>query len=330
MTTPINTFQDILDAIERDPALRDELRRHILGDELLQLPAQFRVFLEAVADMREILNRMEKDVGTLKTDVEGLKEGQQALRDDVSVLKTDVEGLKTDVEGLKTDVEGLKEGQQALRDDVSVLKTDVEGLKTDVEGLKEGQQALRDDVSVLKTDVEGLKTDVEGLKEGQQALRDDVSVLKTDVARIGGDVSRLAGTDYEAYASRLARRRISSVMGISRAQIFSTARNPEPLRILADEALETGALDERRANDLERADIVLTANQPDDTAIYILGEISMTAQEDDVEKAKRRAAILSTATGVTCMPVVLTQQVADGVTTDQVSLLIIEPEQQPL
>ena len=239
MTTPINTFQDILDAIERDPALRDELRRHILGDELLQLPAQFRVFLEAVADMRETLNRMEKDVGTLKTDVEGLK-------------------------------------------------------------------------------------------EGQQALRDDVSGLKTDVARIGGDISRLAGTDYEAYASRLARRRISSVMGISGAQIFSTARNPEPLRALVDEALEAGVLDELRANDLERADIVLTANQPDDTAIYILGEISITAQEDDVEKATRRAAILSTATGVACMPVVLTQQVANGVTTDQVSLLIIKPEQQPL
>ena len=88
MTTPINTFHDILDAIERDPALRDELRRHILCDEMLQLPAQFRVFLEAVADMREALNRMEKDVGTLKTDVEDLKEGQQAIRNDVSGFKT--------------------------------------------------------------------------------------------------------------------------------------------------------------------------------------------------------------------------------------------------
>ena len=239
MTTPINTFQDILDAIERDPALRAELRRHILGDELLQLPAQFRVFLDAVADMRETLNRVEKDVGT---------------------LKTDVEGLKTDVGTLKTDVEGLK----------------------------------------------------------------------TDVARIGGDVSRLAGTDYEAYASRLARRRIFSVMGISGAQIFSTARNPEPLRALADEALEAGVLDERRANDLERADIVLTTNQPDGTAIYILGEISISAQEDDVEKATRRAPILSTATGVACLPVVLTQRVTDSITTNQATLLIIEPEQQPL
>ena len=265
MTTPINTFQDILDALERDPTLRDELRRHILGDELLQLPAQFKVFLEAVADMRETLNRMEKDVGTLKADVEALKEGQQAIR---------------------TDVEALKEGQQAIR------------------------------------------TDVEALKEGQQAIRTDVSGLQTNVARISGDVSRLAGTDYEAHASRLARRRILSAMGISGAQIFSTARNPEPLRALADEALDAGALDERRADDLERADIVLTANQPDGTAIYILGEISITAQQDDFERATRRSAILNTATGTTCLPIVLAQQVADSVATDQATLLIIEPDQQ--
>ena len=249
MTTPINTFQDILDAIERDPALREELRRHILGDEMLQLPAQFRVFMEAVADMRET----------------------------------------------------LKEGQQTLTGAVSELKTDVADLK-------EGQQTL---------------------KEGQQTLRDDVSELRTAVARIGRDVSRLAGTDFEAYASRLARRRIFRAMGISGAQIFSTARNPEPLHALADEALEAGALDERRANDLALADIVLTANQPDGTAIYILGEISITAREDDVQKATRRAEVLSTATGVPCLPVVLTQRLADGVTTDQVTLLIIEPEQQP-
>ena len=42
MTTPINNFEDILYAMERDPALRDALRRHILTEELLQLPSTFR------------------------------------------------------------------------------------------------------------------------------------------------------------------------------------------------------------------------------------------------------------------------------------------------
>ena len=53
MTTPINTFENILDAMERDPALRDALRRHILTDELLQMPLR----LEKVHHRAEGLQR---------------------------------------------------------------------------------------------------------------------------------------------------------------------------------------------------------------------------------------------------------------------------------
>ena len=48
--------------MERNPALRDAMRRHILTEELLQLPAQ---------------------VSRLETDVTGLKEGQARLETDV-------------------------------------------------------------------------------------------------------------------------------------------------------------------------------------------------------------------------------------------------------
>ena len=77
MTTPINTFEDILDAMERDPALRDTLRRHILTDELLQIPLRLEQFIteqkDFNEDMRERtsntltrLDRMEGDSGNLK------------------------------------------------------------------------------------------------------------------------------------------------------------------------------------------------------------------------------------------------------------------------
>ena len=39
MTTPITTFQDVIDALERDPALRGQIRQHILTEALLQLSA---------------------------------------------------------------------------------------------------------------------------------------------------------------------------------------------------------------------------------------------------------------------------------------------------
>ena len=67
MTTPINTFEDILDAMEHDPALRDTLRRHILTDELVQMPLRLEQFITEQKDFNSnTLARMEGDSGNLK------------------------------------------------------------------------------------------------------------------------------------------------------------------------------------------------------------------------------------------------------------------------
>ena len=70
MTTSINTFEDIWDAMERDPALRDTLRRHILTDELLQMPLRLEQFITEQKDFNSNnlarMDRMEGDSGTLK------------------------------------------------------------------------------------------------------------------------------------------------------------------------------------------------------------------------------------------------------------------------
>ena len=73
MTTPINTLGDILNALERDPALREALRRHILTDELLQMPVR--------------LERIETDVSTLKDNLSSLTTTVNRIGGDVSMLK---------------------------------------------------------------------------------------------------------------------------------------------------------------------------------------------------------------------------------------------------
>ena len=54
-TPPINNFQDILDAMEQNPALRNQMRTHILTQELMQLPAQF---LLVRTDMSEVIDQV--------------------------------------------------------------------------------------------------------------------------------------------------------------------------------------------------------------------------------------------------------------------------------
>ena len=73
MTTPINTFEEILEALERDPALKKALRRHILTDELLLMPVR--------------LERIETDVSTLKENLNTLTNTVNRIGGDVSMLK---------------------------------------------------------------------------------------------------------------------------------------------------------------------------------------------------------------------------------------------------
>ena len=77
MATPIESFEDILHAMERNPTLREALRRHILTEELLHVPVQLEHFITEQRGFNEGLagrtshiltrmDRMESDSGTLK------------------------------------------------------------------------------------------------------------------------------------------------------------------------------------------------------------------------------------------------------------------------
>ena len=93
MTQPsASSLRDMMNAVEQSPdlqeelrqwvlrlirgsdGLREELRREILTEELLQLPVRF--------------TKMEQDVGVLKDDVAGLKDGQARIEQYVDDLRT--------------------------------------------------------------------------------------------------------------------------------------------------------------------------------------------------------------------------------------------------
>jgi cell division protein FtsB len=127
----VNDFRDLLEIIRTMPEWKEALRRELLGEEILSLPALIRDLLKVIEEMNKRLYRVEQDVEVLKADVEVLKADVEVLKADVGVLKADVEVLKADVEVLKADVGVLKADVEVLKADVGVLKTDVATLKGD-------------------------------------------------------------------------------------------------------------------------------------------------------------------------------------------------------
>ena len=109
MTTPVNTFQDILDALEQNPSLRDQLRSYILTEELLQLPAQFMLLRADVDDLKVGQARLEARVSRLEEGQARLEEGQARLEEGQARLEARMDRL----EGRFGNVEGHQYEQRA-------------------------------------------------------------------------------------------------------------------------------------------------------------------------------------------------------------------------
>ena len=149
----IDTFQDILDAldanpelqrmlfrhlakdIETDDELRQEIRKEILTDELLQLPARF-LRLEQAAE--NLLNDMAQ------------------VKDDVAELKEDMAQIKDDVAGLKSDVAELKQGVERIDDRQTTMSRQIANLAgSDYESkaIEQSRRLIRRNLGMVKATV---------------------------------------------------------------------------------------------------------------------------------------------------------------------------------
>ena len=108
MATPINDFQDILDAMERNPALREALRRLILDDELRQMPVRLERIEADIADLKEGQTRLEKGQTRLEGQVAELQEGQTRLEAQFAELEKGQARLQEQVTRIGGDVSNLK------------------------------------------------------------------------------------------------------------------------------------------------------------------------------------------------------------------------------
>ena len=209
MTIPITSFDDILDALDRDPALRDQLRRHILTEELLQLPAQF------------------------------------------ILLRTDASDVKAGLEN-----------------------------------------------------------------------------LETQVTSMSGTVSAFAGAFYEDHASNLALLIIRDEMLITEPRTLARRQLRGELQDIVLSASKNGAITAHESNQLQVANLVVSGTDHNGDAVYVLAEISITVQDNDIDRARYRAQILQKATGVTTMAAAIVATLPEGPPPEDVRLLVIPTSQE--
>ena len=256
-TVPINTFQDIINAMTRDPQLGEALRGHVLDAEIRDTPRRIAELTETVAQ---------------------LAADQVELKATVAQLAVDQAELKATVAQLAADQVELKATVAELKDTVAQLAADQVELKATVAELKATVAQLAADQVELKASVAELVATIARLSRGYNSM--------------SGKIDNLNGARYEQQTAHLAPRYARRRFGFRSAAV--THRSWQHGDLLVD-ASASDHITDRDAGSLLNADVVVSGALPDGAPAHLVGEISLTIEETDIHRAEARARILDTA-----------------------------------
>ena len=159
--TTIETFEDILAAMDRDPKLHEALRQRILDEEFRRLPAIVRELQEAVAQLARTL-----------------QDFMQATNERLARLEAGQAKLEA--------------GQEELRGGQAKLEAGQAKLEAGQEELRGGQAKLEAGQEELRADQADLRAGFGRMEKRQDTMEEDIRVLKTDMAEVRGQLVPLA------------------------------------------------------------------------------------------------------------------------------------------
>ena len=287
MTAPTNVsdISDIVRILRERPEWLDVIRSIVVGDELLSVPQQLAALAQTVNDLGQ---RVDEFV--------------QATNENFRLVNERLDRLETGHEE-------LKEGQAELREGQAELRADVAELKEGQAELREGQAELRADVAELKEGQAELREGQAELRVGYASLREEFGELRGDFARLEGRFSNFEGAEYERRIRNRLISRSTLRFDLNRPIIVMTqdSQSAPQFNSAMQQALRSGVLTLAEFEDVHEADIVIR----DDDNRYLLAEVSITADSDDVERAARRSQLLATAAGATVIPALIAANVAE-------------------
>ena len=199
--------------------------------------------------------------------------------------------------------------------------------KVDQQFEKVDQQFEKVDQRLEKVDqrLERLETNVAEIKTDVATLKENVSRIDETLTQMGGTVSRLIGEDYESHVATYVHRFLSRSLGINASVLF-TQRDKSALTGLLDEAEKQGVIEAEETDELDKADLILTTDGPTD---YILAEVSITIQQDDIDRAVERARLFAKATARTVAPVAIGAREDTDLQREHVQIILIPEPPSP-
>ena len=277
MTTP-SRISEILEEMEQDPELAQALRDTILGQEISMLPA-------AVAQNQGLIIRL------MERQVELASAVNTALDAVVSAMSQAGENTARALEAHGQRIEGVESALAELRE---------EGQKT------------RESLGQVLTDVIQLRTDVKQVQSDTTETKADGKQIQSDVRRIDGRLDRGFGTNYEAKVAQNVRSILGQQAGVRNSRVLKgpSLRTDPDFDQQVESAEASGAITEDESDELLLLDLIVSGTRRGNPErVYAGIEVSITVNDDDVNRAADRAQILRKVTGGPVMAVVIADRV---------------------
>ena len=98
--TTINTIDDLLRLVREDDEVRAALRREVLTEELLALPAQFIAMRETQASMQETQNSMLETQNSMLDTIASMQESIASLQETQNFILEEIRDMRRDISAL--------------------------------------------------------------------------------------------------------------------------------------------------------------------------------------------------------------------------------------
>jgi len=277
----VSDFRDLVELLEQKPQWRQELRRLVLTDELLDLP-------RLVAELVEAQKRTDATIAQL---VEAQKRTDATIAQLVEAQKRTDATIAQLVEAQKrTDATIAQLVEAQKRTDATIAQL-VEAQKRTEERLDRVDAQIAELVEAQKRAEERLDRvdrQIAELVEAQKRTEDAVAELAVSQRRMGEDVGLLKGFAMEN--SFRTRPLVWYSPILRRPHVLSD----EELIELVEPAVERGLLSDSEFRDLSLADAVVVGRlKRDGEQVYLVVEVSWGVGESDLQRAVRRAQYLA-------------------------------------
>ena len=303
----VNDFRDLVRLLDQHPDWRDELRRLVLTEEVLSLPATVRALVDAqlrtearMDQLVEAQNRTEArmDQLTARMDQLAARMDQLTERMDQSTDRARMDQLTERMDQLTERMDQLTARMDQLTERMDQLTERMDQLTARMDQLAERMDQLTARVDQLTERMDQLTARMDQLTERMDQLTERMDQLAAALTKVSSDVDWLKGDQLE----RRYRERGPAYFApmVRHAHVLSA----DEWVAMVEGALDQRQISEQEADSLLETDAVVRGRRREDGAeVYLVVEVSWGVGISDVQRAAERAATL-VRIGETAIPVV--------------------------